>query len=335
MRMSMPWGSACERTGKRRIEKRITRMNISAEERNEVKKQGFLSNKDQVHFSARVITENGVLNARQLRNLSDAADKFGNGNISFTSRLAVELPGISYADIPAFQAHIAAENMVTGGTGAKVRPVVACKGTVCMFGNIDTQKLATEIHKRFYMGFGQVILPHKFKIAVGGCPNNCVKPDLNDVGIIGQKVPLYDPSLCKGCAKCTVVAACPMQACSIRGEVMKIDREVCNNCGLCIDKCPYNALTDGEVGYKVTIGGRWGKHIRIGTPLNQVFTKDEAMDIIEKTILLFKDRGIPGERFSTMIERLGVAVTEQMLIVRDLLERKPEILDRVAVEDSR
>ena len=32
-------------------------------------------------------------------------------------------------------------------------------------------------------------LPHKFKIAVGGCPNNCVKPDLNDLGIIGQRVP--------------------------------------------------------------------------------------------------------------------------------------------------
>ena len=30
---------------------------------------------------------------------------------------------------------------------------------------------------------------HKFKIAVGGCPNNCVKPDLNDLGIIGQMVP--------------------------------------------------------------------------------------------------------------------------------------------------
>jgi dissimilatory sulfite reductase (desulfoviridin) alpha/beta subunit len=127
-----------------------TLMSISAEQRKQVKEQGFLSNKDQVHFSARIITENGVLNARQLRNLSQAAKKFGNGNISFTARLAVELPGISYADIPAFRAHIAKENMVTGGTGAKVRPIVACKGTVCMFGNIDTQRLATEIHKRFY-----------------------------------------------------------------------------------------------------------------------------------------------------------------------------------------
>ena len=36
-----------------------------------------------------------------------------------------------------------------------------------------------------------VKLPHKFKIAVGGCPNNCVKPNLNDLGIIGQRVPEF------------------------------------------------------------------------------------------------------------------------------------------------
>ena len=41
----------------------------------------------------------------------------------------------------------------------------------------------------FYEGFQDVALPHKFKIAVGGCPNNCVKPNLNDVGIIGQRIP--------------------------------------------------------------------------------------------------------------------------------------------------
>jgi dissimilatory sulfite reductase (desulfoviridin) alpha/beta subunit len=310
-------------------------MNISAEQRKKVKGQGFLSNKDHVHFSARIITENGVLNARQLRNLSEASEKFGNGNISFTARMTVELPGISYADIPAFQAHIARESMVTGGTGTKIRPVVACKGTVCMFGNIDTQAIATEIHKRFYEGFGHVTLPHKFKIAVGGCPNNCVKPDLNDVGIIGQKVPQYDRNICKGCAECAVILACPMQACVMKEDIMEMDREICNNCGLCIDKCPFNAVPDGTVGYKVTIGGRWGKHIRIGTPLNDVFTKDEAMDIIEKTILLFKEKGLSGERLSTMIERLGVGVTEQMLITHDLLDRKPEILGLNTVGGSK
>jgi hypothetical protein len=59
------------------------------------------------------------------------------------------------------------------------------------------------------------------------------------------------------------------------------------------------------------------------------------MDIIEKTILLFKDKGLPGERLSTMIERFGVTVIEQMLITHDLLNRKSEILGLNTGEDSK
>ena len=31
-------------------------------------------------------------------------------------------------------------------------------------------------------------LPHKFKISVGGCPNSCIKPSLNDFGVEGNRV---------------------------------------------------------------------------------------------------------------------------------------------------
>ena len=66
--------------------------------------------------------------------------------MTFTTRMTVELPGIAYEDIEPFRDFVAQEGMVTGGTGAKVRPVVACKGTSCVFGLYDTQALAKEIH---------------------------------------------------------------------------------------------------------------------------------------------------------------------------------------------
>ena len=106
-------------------------MNIAPEEIKRVKGQGFLFNNDHEHFAARVITEDGVLNAAQFACLSEAAEKFGNGNIAFTTRLTVEVQGLTWDDIVPFQEFIAKEGMVTGGTGPKVRPVVACKGTVC------------------------------------------------------------------------------------------------------------------------------------------------------------------------------------------------------------
>ena len=93
-----------------------------------------------------------------------------------------------------------------------MRPVVSCKGTTCQFGLIDTFALARKIHDRFYTGYRQVDLPHKFKIGVGGCPNNCVKPDLNDFGIMGQRLPAWDLSRCKACGTCAVEKACPIGA---------------------------------------------------------------------------------------------------------------------------
>jgi len=48
--------------------------------------------------------------------------------------------------------------------------------------------LAKRIHKEFYEGWRTVKLPHKFKIGVGGCPNSCIKPSLNDFGVEGRRI---------------------------------------------------------------------------------------------------------------------------------------------------
>lgn len=55
---------------------------------------------------------------------------------------------------------------------------------------MDTFGVSEELHHKFYKGYNDVKTPHKFKIGIGGCPNNCVKPDLNDLGIIGQLEPV-------------------------------------------------------------------------------------------------------------------------------------------------
>ena len=235
---------------------------------------------------------------------------------------------IPYDKIEDFRAYIAQEGLETGGTGSLVRPVVACKGTTCQYGLLDSFGLSEEIHERFYKGYHTVKLPHKFKIAVGGCPNNCVKPDLNDLGIIGQRIPGLDQDECNGCKKCGVVQTCPMGAAKLEDGVLEIDKGICNNCGRCIGTCHFDALDDGTYGYKIYIGGRWGKKIAQGRALSKIFTdKDEALDVIEKAILLFREQGKTGERFAKTIERLGFENVEAQLLANDLLERKQQILD--------
>ena len=303
-------------------------LTVSAADEKRVKALGFLSNKGTDNFSGRIITVNGKITAVQQRCIAEAAEKFGNGNITFTTRLTIEVQGIPYDKIEDFRAYIAQEGLETGGTGSLVRPVVACKGTTCQYGLLDSFGLSEEIHERFYKGYHTVKLPHKFKIAVGGCPNNCVKPDLNDLGIIGQRIPGLDQDECNGCKKCGVVQVCPMGAAKLEDGVLEIDKGICNNCGRCIGTCHFDALDDGTYGYKIYIGGRWGKKIAQGRALSKIFTdKDEALDVIEKAILLFREQGKTGERFAKTIERLGFENVEAQLLANDLLERKQQILD--------
>ena len=161
---------------------------ISADEIKRVKGLGFLHNKGTDLFNGRVITVNGKITAAQTKVIAEAAELYGCGEVEFTTRLSVEIRGIHFDNIEPFRAYIAKAGLQTGGTGPLVRPVVSCKGTTCQYGLCDTFDLSEKIHERFYLGYHTVKLPHKFKIAVGGCPNNCVKPNLNDLGVIGQMI---------------------------------------------------------------------------------------------------------------------------------------------------
>ena len=303
------------------------KVTVSAEDIKRVKAWGFLHNKGTDCFNARIITRNGKITAEENRAITEAAQKFGNGEIAMTSRLTVEIQGVPYSNIEPLRSFVAEYGLETGGTGSKVRPVVSCKGTTCQYGLIDTFDLSNKIHDRFFKGYSDVKLPHKFKIAVGGCPNNCVKPNLNDLGIVGQRVPGFREELCRGCKVCQVEKTCPVHAAKLEGGVLKIDKDICNNCGRCIQSCPFKAMPDGLSGYRVYIGGRWGKKFAHGRPLEPVFTsEEEVMQIIEKAILLFREQGKTGERFSDTIERLGFENVQQQLLSDELLQRKEQII---------
>ena len=160
---------------------------LTMEEINAVKGKGFLRNRGTELFSGRVVPVGTVFTAAQFRALSELAETYGNGKLIGTSRQAVEVPGIPYERIPDAIAFAEAHDLHFGGTGAKVRPITACKGTTCVFGMYDTQALAKRIHETYYVGWKGVTLPHKFKISVGGCPNSCIKPSLNDFGVEGNR----------------------------------------------------------------------------------------------------------------------------------------------------
>ena len=290
---------------------------IPAEEIARVKGLGFLMDKRTGNtFNGRVITRNGKITSREMEAIAQAAERYGSGEVTMTARLTVEIQGVPFENIEPLRNYLQEQaGLETGGTGAKVRPVVSCKGTTCQYGLIDTFALSEEIHERFYKGWHDVKLPHKFKIAVGGCPNNCVKPDLNDVGIIGQRVPKVDYDKCRGCKVCQIEKACPIHVAHMENGKIVVPEDACNHCGRCIGKCPFHAFEEYTNGYRVYIGGRWGKKVAQGRFLGRVFTdRGEVLDVVEKAIALFRDQGIAGERFADTVERLGFEQVEAQLL---------------------
>ena len=108
---------------------------------------------------------------------------------------------------------------------------------------------------------------------------------------------------------------------------IRIDPEACNHCGRCVGKCPFKAVEDHIDGYRIYIGGRWGKKVAQGRYLDKVFTdRQEVLDVIEKAILLFREQGITGERFADTVARIGFEEVQRQLLDSGLLARKQENL---------
>ncbi|NFA61974.1 4Fe-4S binding protein [Clostridium sporogenes] len=281
---------------------------ISKDEISKLKGEGFLVQKQEGYFSVRILSRAGNFTSKQIRNLAEIADNYGRGYLGVTTRLATEIPWIKYEDIEAVKEEIISNGMVHGGTGKKVRPLVSCKGTVCIHGLYDTQKLCAQLHDE-YFGYG---LPSKFKITLVGCPNNCAKASINDIGIMGQAFVDFNEEKCKGCGLCT--KSCRQKAITVENKKLVYKKDLCVNCGKCASVCHFNAMTIKEQGLQVFLGGRFGREYRIGNKLKRLYTEEEIPSLVQKIFDVYTEMANPGERLAKMIERVGFHKVEESIL---------------------
>lgn len=307
----------------------------------EWKKRGCMQDYRFEHiYNIWLITRNGKLSARQLSALSEAAEKYGTGQVKITPRQIVSVEGIPEDKLDRVLKFLEGYGLMADSSDMLVRPVTACMGTTCKNGLIDTDSLSEKQFDHFFTGWAGVELPQKFKIGISGCPNNCAKADLNDVGIIGIRTPLPDYDKCQSCTICQVEKACRKThaAAKLTGETVSkllkagtaaedqtadcqenghsqpcieegklyINEETCISCGRCKDKCAFGVLDRFRDGYRIRIGGQSSHKVERGRELPVTFsTEEEVSDMVEKILVLFRDKGIQGERLADTIDRLG------------------------------
>ena len=281
-------------------------------------RHAFRISKVRGESAVRVRVPGGHLQAKHLRIIQEVAETFGNGTVHLTTRQGYEIPGVKLTQLDAIKQHIdgmireiegdcgvTLDDAEMGYPAAGTRNVSSCIGNrVCRFANCDTTALAHEIEK--------VIYPNHYhlKVAVTGCPNDCIKAHTQDIGIVGNIVPEYDEDRCIACEAC--VDNCRKKitnALSMENFTITKHPEYCLKCGECILKCPTGALARGEKVFRVLLGGRTGKrNPRLANTFLDNATRDIVLQVCRNVyayIGIYIDRSKPKEHLGYIIDRTG------------------------------
>lgn len=290
--------------------------------RKTVTKNAFRITKRRNHTAIRIRVPGGHLNASQIARIAKIAEQFGDGNLHITTRQGFEIPNIPFEKMAEvnvalrplieeleLEHGVKIDNPAAGYPAAGMRNISACIGNrTCPFANTDTTGLAQRIEA--------VVYPHDFhtKIAITGCPNDCIKAHMQDFGIIAICIPEYDYDQCIGCEAC--VKACQRKvtgALDMNGSKVVRDDRRCIGCGECVLACPTSAWTrkPGKY-YRLLVMGRTGKkNPRLAMPFLDRVNEEVVTKVIANT-MAYVDRYIlrclPKEHIGYIVDRTGFNV---------------------------
>lgn len=124
----------------------------------------------------------GLTSPKELRAIADVVEKFNAPMVKVTGGQRLDIFGIRKEDLPAVWADLNAAGMVSGHAyGKSLRTVKTCVGSEwCRFGTQDSTGLGVKVERMTWGSW----MPHKFKIAVSGCPRNCAEATIKDFGVV-------------------------------------------------------------------------------------------------------------------------------------------------------
>jgi len=124
----------------------------------------------------------GLTNPKELRAIADVAEKFKVPEVKVTGGQRIDLFGIKKEDLPAVWKDLSDAGFVSGHAyGKALRTVKTCVGSQwCRFGTQDSTGLGVKLEQMTWGSW----MPHKFKLAVSGCPRNCAEATIKDFGVV-------------------------------------------------------------------------------------------------------------------------------------------------------
>jgi nitrite reductase (NADH) large subunit len=124
----------------------------------------------------------GLVRPDELRAIADACDRYHVPEVKVTGGQRIDMFGVKKEDLPRMWKDLSAAGLVSGHAyGKALRTVKTCAGkTWCRFGTQDSTGLGVQLEQMTWGSW----MPHKFKMAVSGCPRNCAEATIKDFGVV-------------------------------------------------------------------------------------------------------------------------------------------------------
>ncbi len=124
----------------------------------------------------------GLVKPNELRAIADVCDKYDVPEMKVTGGQRIDMFGIKKEDLPLMWKDLSDEGFVSGHAyGKAMRTVKTCAGKKwCRFGTQDSTGLGVKLEDLTWGSW----MPHKFKLAVSGCPRNCAEATIKDFGVV-------------------------------------------------------------------------------------------------------------------------------------------------------
>ncbi len=262
-------------------------------------KGGVITERDADFCTVRIRAPAGILTVDQIRGVANLAKKYGMGIVHCTTRQTLEIPHVDPVVLKKLEKELKKNGTPVGSEKDEVVNIISCPGTErCKFANIDTISLATKIDQKM---FGKE-MPVKMRISLSGCPNGCTSPMLNEIGIMGRVRPIRTPGLCTGCGTC--VEYCKEKAIRIRQGISELYTDKCVQCGICVKSCPFDLLKAEDSHFQLFVGGRRGRHPKIGKEFLSLKSDDEVIYAVEKIVNWVYRRAWSGRLLSEQMDEL-------------------------------
>ena len=124
----------------------------------------------------------GMCTPEDLHAIADVAQKYDVPEMKVTGGQRIDMFGIKKEDLPAVWKDLGDAGFVSGHAyGKAMRTCKTCVGdSWCRMGTQDSTGLGVKLEELTWGSW----MPHKYKLAVSGCPRNCAEATIKDFGVV-------------------------------------------------------------------------------------------------------------------------------------------------------